>query len=78
MGLCNLLCVGFCDLLLHNANLKAEITETLGSVRQSVPAYLQALFAHPVIPIRSTEEPSMHTPGMDRTGQGGIFQLEGT
>lgn len=29
MDLCNLLCVSFCDLLLHHASLKAEITETL-------------------------------------------------
>lgn len=33
MDLCNLLCVGFCDLLLHHVNLKAEITET-----QSLPS----------------------------------------
>lgn len=31
MDLRNLLCVGFYDLLLHNANLKVEITETVGS-----------------------------------------------
>lgn len=30
------------------------------------PAYLQALFAHPVIPTRCTAEPTMHTPRMDR------------
>jgi len=31
MDLCNLFFVGFCDLLLHNANLKVETAKTLGN-----------------------------------------------
>lgn len=40
MDLCNLLWVGFCDLLLHHANLKAETTETLSNGLPTFRPYL--------------------------------------